>query len=491
MAQVTLAGAGGRKITAPTGLFIDTSFSPAADNKMVDVENPATGQLLTTVAADVDRAVSSAAATFKTWRSSTPETRRGLLHRLAELLERDGEGLASLEAVDAGMLYRMSLGVSVPQAAEACRYYAGWANKPDGHSMTIAQGLAYTRREPMGVCAAIVPWNSPLMITLWKLAPALAAGNTVVVKTPEVAPLFGQRLAQLVAEAGFPAGVVSVLCGLGPVTGQALADHVGVRKVSFTGSGGVGRRILWSSARSNLKKVTVELGGKGPSIVFADAAWDNALAHTVMCITAHNGQICAAGSRIYVEDAVYDCFVADFSARARDAVAGDPLLDSTTKGPLVSATQKARVTGYVDQGLREGVRLLHGGSDAGGDPGGHFVPNTAFVDVAPTATVMRDEIFGPVASIARFRSEDEVVALANDSSYGLSAAVFTSDVSRAMRVSDAIECGQVTVNMWGAVNVNMPFGGFKESGFGRDLGREALDDWTQVKSVKFNVAPRL
>lgn len=324
---------------------------------------------------------------------------------------------------------------------------------------------------------------------MWKLGPAIAAGNTLIIKTPELAPLYGQKLAQLIAEAGFPPGVINILCGLGNVAGQALADHALVRKISFTGSTAVGRRILESASRTNLKRVTVELGGKSPSIVFADAAWENALFHTTMGITVHNGQICAAGSRIYVQDDIYDRFVAEFSARTKDAVAGDPLLDSTSKGPLVSAGQKARVTAYIGTALQEGTKLLHGG-ERGADSapsGGHFVPNTAFVDVAPTATVMREEIFGPVASIARFKTEEEAIALANDNCYGLAASVFTVDVNRAIRVSNAIEAGQVTVNMWGTVNAGTPFGGIKESGFGRDLGKDALEDWTQVKCVKFNL----
>lgn len=324
------------------------------------------------------------------------------------------------------------------------------------------------------------------MITIWKLAPAIAAGNTLIIKTPELTPLYGQKLAQLIAEAGFPPGVINILCGLGNVAGQALADHSLVRKLSFTGSGAVGRKILESSARTNLKKVTVELGGKGPSIVFADAAWENALLHTTLGITVNNGQICAAGSRIYVQDEIYDRFVAEFSERTKNAVCGDPLLQSTTKGPVVSKQQKARVEQYIQTGLEENTKMLHGDTTSTASSG-HFVPNTAFVDVSPNATIMREEIFGPVASIAKFSKESEVIELANDSLYGLSAAVFTQDINRAIRVGNAIECGQITVNMWGTLNANTPFGGFKESGFGRDLGKDALDGWTQVKCIKVNL----
>ncbi|UNI16365.1 Aldehyde dehydrogenase (NAD(+)) [Purpureocillium takamizusanense] len=491
---VEIHGAEGLVVKVPTGLFIDNKFSPATDNQTIDVENPSTGAHLATVsaaqAADVDQAVQSSLTAFtSSWRRSEPSTRRALLNRLAGLIERDAKELASLEAVDAGLLYRMSLGLSVAQAAETCRYFAGWTDKLGGQSMRIEQGMAYTQREPIGVCSAIIPWNGPLMITIWKLAPAIAAGNTLIIKTPELAPLYGQKLAQLIVEAGFPPGVINIICGLGPVAGQALADHHLVRKVSFTGSAAVGRRILESSARTNLKRVTVELGGKGPTCVFADADWENALAHVTAGITVHNGQICAAGSRIYIQDEIYDRFVAEFSKRTKDAVAGDPLLDSTVKGPLVSAGQRARVEGYIQKALKEDTKLLHG-ADASSlqvPSKGHFVPNTAFVDVQPSATIMREEVFGPVASIARFHTEEEVVALANDSEYGLSAAIFTSDVTRAMRISDAVECGQVTVNMWGTVNANTPFGGYKQSGFGRDLGKEGLDEWMNVKCVKVNL----
>ncbi|KAH6961795.1 aldehyde dehydrogenase domain-containing protein [Ilyonectria sp. MPI-CAGE-AT-0026] len=492
MAQATLVGAGGREITVPTDLFIDNRFSPATDDKTVTVENPATGDVLATVAAaqaaDINRAVASSKAAFKnTWRNTSPGQRRALLNKLADLIEKHGQEFASIEALDAGMLYNLSMGLSITQATETARYYAGWADKLDGQSIDIEQGLAYTRREPIGVCAAIVPWNSPLMITMWKLAPAIAAGNTLIIKTPELAPLYGQKLAELIVEAGFPPGVINILCGLGTVAGQALADHAEVRKLSFTGSVGVGRSILASSARTNLKRVTLELGGKGPTIIFADADWENALLWASMGITVHNGQICAAGSRIYVQDEIYDRFIAEFSARTKDAVTGDPLLDTTAKGPVISSVQKNRILQYIAKAKQEGTQLLHGGQDEVTSSKGHFVPNTAFTEVSPDATVMREEVFGPVASIAKFKTEQEVVDFANDSNYGLAAAVFTTDVNRAIRVSEQIECGMITINSWGTLNANTPFGGFKHSGFGRELGQDALNDWTQVKCVKFSV----
>lgn len=325
------------------------------------------------------------------------------------------------------------------------------------------------------------------MLTMWKLAPAIAAGNTLVIKTPELAPLYGQKLAALVAEAGFPPGVINILCGLGSVAGQALASHADVRKLSFTGSTAVGRGILETAARTNLKRVTLELGGKGPTIVFADADLANAVWWAALGITVHNGQICAAGSRIYVQDSVYDQFVAAFAKQVSEYVAGDPLLDTTTKGPLISALQRERVLRYVDVAGEEGLKVISGDDTKALPPNGHFVPNVAFGEVGPTSRLIREEIFGPVASVARFATEDEAIRLANDSEYGLAAAVFTSHVNRAIRVSDALEAGQVTINMWGTVNANTPFGGVKTSGFGRDLGEEAIQEWTHTKAVKFNL----
>lgn len=324
------------------------------------------------------------------------------------------------------------------------------------------------------------------MITIWKLAPALAVGNTLIIKTAELAPLYAQKLAQLILEAGFPPGVVNILPGLGPVAGQALADHSQVRKLSFTGSLAIGRTILISAAKSNLKRVTLELGGKGPSIVFNDANFENALAFATAGITLHNGQICAAGSRIYVQEDIYDRFLTEFVAKTKDAVMGDPLLDDTVKGPVISATQKERIMECIAKAKSEGTELLHGGETSNGDKS-NFVPNTTFVNVSPSATIMREEVFGPVVSFAKFKTEEEVIALANDSEYGLAAAIFTNDISRAVRVSDQIEAGMITVNTWGSISANTPFGGIKQSGFGRENGIDALNDWTQVKSVKINV----
>lgn len=325
------------------------------------------------------------------------------------------------------------------------------------------------------------------MITFWKVGPAIAAGNTLIIKTPELAPLYGQKLAQLIVEAGFPPGVIDILCGVGSVAGQALADHADVRKISFTGSEGVARGVLASAARSNLKRVSLELGGKGPAIIFNDADFENALLWAGAGITVHNGQICVAGSRIYVQEEIYGRFVAEFSKRTKDAVAGDPLLVETVKGPVISEAQKKRILGFITKAKEEGTKLLHGGGEDESPSRGHYVPNTAFVEVPHDAAIMRQEVFGPVASIARFKTEEEVIALANGTDYGLAASIFTNDMARAVRVSEQVEVGTVTVNTWGSVHANTPFGGIKQSGFGREMGQDALNDWTQVKTVKLSV----
>ncbi|KAB5580368.1 putative aldehyde dehydrogenase [Coniochaeta sp. 2T2.1] len=492
MSEIQLTGFEERPVRINTGLFINNEFQPAKGGAELEVENPTTGARLASVSAaqkeDVDAAVTAAQAAFKgPWRAMTPAQKGRLLNRLADLVERDADDLASLEALDAGVLFGDSKGLHISNATETLRYFAGWADKVTGQLLNIPHGYAFTRREPLGVCAAIVPWNAPLMITIWKLAPAIAAGNVLIIKTPELSPLYAQKLAELVVEAGFPPGVINILCGEGHVAGQALAEHHGVKKISFTGSGPVGREIMRAAAGSNLKKVTLELGGKGPSIVFADANLENALFWTTIGFTANNGQICAAGSRIYVHASIYDAFLLAFAEKLAGGTHGDPLSSATTKGPVISQKQKERILEYIRLAKASGIRLLAGGDLASSN--GHFVPNVAFADVPDDARIMQEEIFGPVASIAKFHTENEAIEKANATEYGLSAAVFTNDVNRAQRVSEVLESGQVTVNCWGMLHANTPFGGVKQSGFGRDMGEEALDDWLTTKTVKYFTLP--
>ncbi|KAJ5086176.1 hypothetical protein N7532_010947 [Penicillium argentinense] len=493
--SLTVIGVQGRRVTVRTGLFIHNDFISSAANQTLGVENPSTGEQLGTIAAagreDIDYAVQSAKTGFETWKTVSGPAKARLLLKLADLIERDAQDLASLEAIDAGILYTDSMALNIPQSVGCLRYYAGWADKMDGKTLDMEGGIAYTHREPIGVCGAIVPWNAPLMITIWKLAPALAAGNVLIIKSSELSPLYAQKLAELVKETGFPAGVVNIVTGDGASAGQALSEHMDVRKVAFTGSAVAGRKILQAASRTNLKKVSLELGGKGPSIVFDDCDLENALLWTRVGITANNGQICAAGSRIYVQAAIYDRFIEAYKQAAAGAptVAGDPLDTSTTKGPIVSHAQHQKILDYIRQGKQSGAKLLFGGERIGDK--GYFVQNTAFADVADDAAIMREEIFGPVASIAKFSTEEEVIAKANDSHHGLSAAVFTNDVNRAHRVTKSLESGQVTVNTWAMLSPNVPFGGVKESGFGRDMGEEALEGWTTVKAVKYHILPRL
>ncbi|KAF1843685.1 aldehyde dehydrogenase [Cucurbitaria berberidis CBS 394.84] len=486
----TLIGIAGRQIELPTGLFINNEFVPSTSGNTLETLNPSNGKLLATVSAaeedDINIAVRAAEAAYKgSWGSLPGTARRTLLLKLADLIERDADDFATIEALDAGILFGDSKNINIASAVEALRYFAGWADKIDGRSTQIPNGMAYTRREPIGVCGVIVPWNAPLMITSWKLAPCLAVGNVIVLKTAELTPLYGLKLAQLVKEAGFPPGVINILTGYGAKAGQALAEHMDVRKLAFTGSGPVGRGILIASAKSNLKKVTLELGGKGASIIFDDADLQNAVLWAIIGITTHNGQLCAAGSRLYIQEGIYDRFVEAFRKSSIAAVAGDPLHGQTTKGPLISSTQKNTVLKYIQNGLSEGAKLLHGGKEIALE--GHYIENTAFVEAVENMSIMKEEIFGPVASLVKFKTEEEAIRRANDSVYGLSSAIFTSDISRAQRVSNSLESGQVTINSWGNINSNTPFGGVKQSGFGRDLGEESLDGWTNLKSVKISV----
>lgn len=356
----------------------------------------------------MDNAVAAAKAAFPGWRATPPQHKAKLLWRLAELVERDGEAIAQLEALDVGINTGGSRMLTVGLGAEVLRYYAGWADKITGKTLRIPGGTAYTTREPIGVCAAIVPWNTPFLISLWKLAPALAVGNVVILKTPELAPLSGLRLAELIKEAGFPAGVVSVLTGLGGVAGAALAEHMEIRKVSFTGGGVTGRKILRAAAGSNLKQVSLELGGKGPSIVFDDADLPNALFWTLMGFTLHNGQICVAGTRIYVQEGIYDAYIAAFTKQLEALqTTGDPTVDGdNTKGPVISKLQHEKILSYIEKGKAEGGKIIGGGNKLGDK--GYFVEATAFTDVKPDATIMKEEIFGPVA-VSNFPSKGDII----------------------------------------------------------------------------------
>ncbi|KAI9492127.1 aldehyde dehydrogenase domain-containing protein [Zychaea mexicana] len=479
----------GFKLNLNTALFINNEF--VAGGSTIDTINPVNGEVIATVQAaekeQVDLAVEAAEKAFYGgWKKSTGRERARLMNKLADLCERDAEELAQIETLDNGKPLTNSRMVDVQIIVTQLRYFAGWCDKIHGKVIETEGKLSYTVHEPIGVCGGIIPWNLPMGMLSWKIAPAVATGNTVVIKTSELTPLSAIKVAALVKEAGFPPGVINIITGYGHITGDALARHMKVSKIAFTGSLAIGRQIMRASADSNLKKVTLELGGKSPNIVFDDVEnLDEVVFWSRMGIFFNAGQACCAGSRIFVQEGIYDKFVEKFKALAASGKVGDPLEADTFQGPQISQRQFDRVMDYIKAGKEEGATCLLGGNRVGDT--GYFIEPTIFTDVTPKMKIMQEEIFGPVVCISKFTDIDDVVKKAHDTIYGLAAAVFTSNITRAVTLSNELEAGTVWVNCYNIINENSPFGGYKQSGQGRENSEYALANYTQVKAIKINV----
>jgi aldehyde dehydrogenase (NAD+) len=488
MAAMTQSAAGHDIRVSATKILINNRWVDSASGKKFPVINPSTGEEICQVAeadsADVDKAVGAARAAFEhgAWRKMPASARGVLLNRLADLIERHTDELAALEALDNGKPFGVAKAVDVAATVACYRYFAGWADKIQGRTIPIdGDFFCYTRLEPVGVVGQIIPWNFPMLMQAWKLAPALTTGNTVVMKPAEQTPLSALRIGELIIEAGFPEGVVNILPGYGPTAGAAIARHLDVDKVAFTGSTEVGQLVMEAAAKSNLKRVTLELGGKSPNIVLADTDMDAAVEGAHFGLFFNHGQCCCAGSRVFVEEKIYDDFVAKSGARAKRRTVGDPFDPKTEQGPQVDSAQFDKVMGYIESGRSEGAKLVCGGDRVGNR--GYFIQPTVFADVQDDMKIAREEIFGPVMSIIPFRSVDEVVERANRTNYGLAAAVWTRDIQKALAISNSVRAGTVWVNCYNVLDPRAPFGGFKQSGIGRELGEYGLQQYTEVKTV--------
>ncbi|KAI0721942.1 NAD-aldehyde dehydrogenase [Cerioporus squamosus] len=488
----------GKKITVPTGLFINNEFVPSVDStETIQCINPATEEVICSVVAgsekDIDIAVAAARKAFKTtWgKNVTGFERSRLLNKLADLIERDAQELAELEALNNGKPVKIARDFDIGDTVGCLRYYAGWADKILGQAIEVDNKtkVAFTRHDPIGVCGQIIPWNYPINMWSWKVAPALACGCTIVMKPSEITPLTALKLSELIVEAGFPPGVVNTIPSLGSVGGAALSSHMDVDKVAFTGSTVTGRKIMEAAAKSNLKKVGLELGGKSPQIVFESADLDQAANWVGLGILYNTGQDCTAGSRLFVQDTIYDKFIQLVVEKFKQLKIGDGFDETSGGGPVVSKMQYDKIFSYIDAGKQAGAKCILGGEKRPGK--GYYVDPTIFVDVKPDMKIVRDEIFGPVLAVAKFSTEDEAIELANDTSYGLGAGLHSNDASQCMRVSQALEAGTVWVNQYNLLNNNVPFGGKKQSGIGRELGSYALEEYTSVKAIHWNYGEKL
>jgi aldehyde dehydrogenase (NAD+) len=485
MAQATL------KRPAPpairqTRLLINNEWVDPVEGGTFDTYNPATGQVIAKVAAagapDVDKAVKAARRALESgpWATMDAVERGRLLFKLADLIERESRDLAALESLNCGKTIRDAQG-DMQGAANTLRYYAGWADKIEGRTVPVRGSfLSYTLRQPVGVVGQIIPWNFPLLMLAWKWGPALACGNTVILKPAEQTPLTALRVGELALEAGFPPGVVNILNGLGETTGAALVVHPGIDKIAFTGHVDTAK-IIQRAAADTLKRTTFELGGKSPNVIFADADMESAVAGAFHAIYFHGGQCCTAGSRLFVQDKIRQEFVERLAEQAKGRKLGDPLDPGTEQGPQVSQEQMDKILGYVELGQKQGATLLTGGHRVGDK--GFFVEPTIFDNVKDDMAIAKDEIFGPVVSVLPFKAVDEVVQRANNTSYGLAAAVWTKDIDKAHLFARQVKAGTVWVNCYHVVDTTTPFGGFKMSGQGRENGEAALEHYTELKTV--------
>lgn len=473
------------------GLFINNEFVAGEGGKTIDVINPSTGEKIGEVSEaspkDVDRAVDAAQKAYDTvWGLNCDGRKRGeLMIKLAAAIEANIDEIAAIESADNGKAFAIAKGFDVTEVAACLRYYGGWADKIHGKTIEVNDDkMAYTRHEPIGVVGQIIPWNFPALMFAWKLGPALACGNCIVLKTAEQTPLSALKMCELIRDI-FPPGVVNVITGYGKITGQAIASHMKIEKVAFTGSTLVGRAIMKAAAESNLKKVTLELGGKSPNIICDDANLEDAAAWACFGLFFNHGQCCCAGSRVYVQESIYDKFMETFTAKVKALKVGDPFKPDTFQGPQVSQLQFDRIMAYIDDGKKSGAKALMGGNRHGDK--GYFIEPTVFTDVNPDAKIVKEEIFGPVVVVTKFKDDADIIKVANNSVYGLAAAVFSRDISRALNIGNKLHAGTVWINCYNQLHSNVPFGGYKESGIGRELGEYALANYTNVKAVHINI----
>jgi acyl-CoA reductase-like NAD-dependent aldehyde dehydrogenase len=479
-----------------TKLFINNEWVESVSKKTFATYNPATGDKIADVSegdkADVDLAVEAAKAAFKlgsVWRTMDASKRAEILNKVADLIDRDAEYLAKLECLDNGKPLKDCQHVDVPASAKCYRYYAGWADKIVGKTIPIdGDYLCITRHEPIGIVGQIIPWNFPLLMQAWKLAPALACGNVVVLKPAEQTPLSALYITSLFKEAGLPAGVLNVVCGYGPTAGAAISNHMQIDKVAFTGSTEVGKIIQQAAGASNLKNVTLELGGKSPNIVFPDVNIDQAVELSHFALYFNQGQCCCAGSRTFVHEAIYDEFVKKSVERSKKRVVGDPLSPNTEQGAQIDKEQHSKILALIESGKSEGAKLECGGGAC--NDKGFFIQPTVFSDVQDNMRIAKEEIFGPVQQILKFKTMEEVVERANNTCYGLAAAVMTKDLDTALYVANSLRAGTVWINCYDVLTAQAPFGGYKQSGCGRELGEYGLLQYSEVKTITIKLTKK-